>query len=76
MLMEFHDTAIDFTETEDDSGDTGEGVDEMSAPVVKLVQLMINEAVYCLYHGVGSAEAIDTGATRNLLARLAEMSNA
>ena len=46
MLQEFTDTAIDFTETEDDTGDTGgEAVDELSAPVVKLVQLMINEAV-------------------------------
>ena len=45
MLQEFTDTAIDFTETVDDEGDSGEAVDEMSAPVVKLVQLMINEAV-------------------------------
>jgi type IV pilus assembly protein PilB len=45
MLQEFTDTAIDFTETEDDATQTGEVVDETSAPVVKLVQLMINEAV-------------------------------
>jgi type IV pilus assembly protein PilB len=45
MLQEFTDTAIDFTETEDAGADTGEVVDETSAPVVKLVQLMINEAV-------------------------------
>jgi type IV pilus assembly protein PilB len=44
MLQEFTDTAIDFTETEDDfSG--GESVDENSAPVVRLVQLLIQEAV-------------------------------
>ena len=48
MLQEFTDTAIDFTETEDDgSGDSGGGddVDETSAPIVRLVQLMIGEAV-------------------------------
>jgi len=44
MLQEFTDTAIDFTETtEDVSG--GEAVDENSAPVVRLVQLLISEAV-------------------------------
>lgn len=46
MLQEFTDTAIDFTETE---GDEAEGdddvVDETSAPIVRLVQLMITEAV-------------------------------
>lgn len=47
ILQEFTDTAIDFTETEDsDFGAEDEGlVDENSAPVVKLVQLMIQEAV-------------------------------
>ena len=47
MLQEFTDTAIDFTETEDDDLDgTGdETVDESSAPIVRLVQLMITEAV-------------------------------
>ncbi len=45
MLQEFTDTAIDFTETEEDSSDTMEVVDETSAPIVKLVQLMIGEAV-------------------------------
>jgi len=46
MLQEFTDTAIDFTETEDDSDSDDEGVvDENSAPVVRLVQLMITEAV-------------------------------
>ncbi len=46
MLQEFTDTAIDFTETEDDaSGDDDEVVDETSAPIVRLVQMMIAEAV-------------------------------
>jgi type IV pilus assembly protein PilB len=47
MLQEFTDTAIDFTETEEgaDDGTGGEDVDETSAPIVKLVQLMIGEAV-------------------------------
>ena len=46
MLQEFTDTAIDFTETEEDGGDDDDGVvDETSAPVVRLVQLMITEAV-------------------------------
>jgi type IV pilus assembly protein PilB len=45
MLQEFTDTAIDFTETEDDAGgDDDETVDETSAPIVRLVQLMITEA--------------------------------
>jgi type IV pilus assembly protein PilB len=44
MLQEFTDTAIDFTETEEESG-SGEDVDETSAPIVRLVQLMIGEAV-------------------------------
>ena len=45
MLQEFTDTAIDFTETlqEDETGE--EEVDESSAPVVRLVQLVISEAV-------------------------------
>lgn len=46
MLQEFTDTAIDFTETEEDgAGDEDDVVDETSAPVVRLVQLMITEAV-------------------------------
>ena len=46
MLQEFTDTAIDFTETEDDAGDQDDDVvDETSAPIVRLVQLMITEAV-------------------------------
>ncbi|MBN1854798.1 MAG: type II/IV secretion system protein [Pirellulales bacterium] len=45
MLQEFTDTAIDFTETEEDRVDQDESVDESSAPIVRLVQLMITEAV-------------------------------
>ena len=46
ILQEFTDTAIDFTETVDDSEASGDdGVDENSAPIVRLVQLMITEAV-------------------------------
>ncbi len=42
MLAEFTDTAIDFTETEATSGG---GLEESDAPVVKLVNLIIMEAV-------------------------------
>ncbi len=45
MLAEFTDTAIDFTETEGTSNLTGAGGDEGDAPVVKLVNLVIQEAV-------------------------------
>jgi type IV pilus assembly protein PilB len=47
VLQEFTDTAIDFTETETTTGSVGaaEVVDENSAPIVRLVQLMITEAV-------------------------------
>lgn len=45
MLQEFTDTAIDFTETEEGDDEGGEDVDETSAPIVRLVQLMIGEAV-------------------------------
>ena len=46
ILQEFTDTAIDFTETvDDDSGSDGKGDEESSAPIVRLVQLMITEAV-------------------------------
>ena len=46
ILQEFTDTAIDFTETEGAGGiASGEAVDENSAPVVRLVHLMISEAV-------------------------------
>lgn len=45
MLQEFTDTAIDFTETEGPSQGTEEAVDESSAPIVRLVYLLISEAV-------------------------------
>ncbi len=47
VLQEFTDTAIDFTETEAPTagGGVGEGSDENSAPIVRLVHLMISEAV-------------------------------
>ncbi len=45
MLQEFTDTAIDFTETQEDSARDSEVVDENSAPVVRLVHMMITEAV-------------------------------
>ncbi|MBP86551.1 MAG: pilus assembly protein PilB [Planctomycetaceae bacterium] len=45
MLQEFTDTAIDFTETEGSTAEGGEIVDENSAPIVRLVHLMISEAV-------------------------------
>jgi type IV pilus assembly protein PilB len=45
MLQEFTDTAIDFTETEKETQNNDEVVDETSAPIVRLVQLMITEAV-------------------------------
>jgi type IV pilus assembly protein PilB len=45
ILQEFTDTAIDFTATDNDPGGADEAIDENSAPVVKLVQLMITEAV-------------------------------
>jgi len=45
MLQEFTDTAIDFTETDDEIRPGTEKVDESSAPIVRLVQLMLNEAV-------------------------------
>ena len=45
MLQEFTDTQIDFTETEEDKAQAEEGADENSAPVVRLVQYMIQEAV-------------------------------
>ncbi len=45
MLQEFTDTAIDFTETEETSAAADEVVDETSAPIVRLVQLIITEAV-------------------------------
>jgi type IV pilus assembly protein PilB len=45
MLQEFTDTAIDFTETEDEAAAGEEEIDESSAPIVRLVQLLITEAV-------------------------------
>ncbi len=46
MLQEFTDTAIDFTETaQEAAAATDEVVDETSAPIVRLVQLIISEAV-------------------------------
>jgi type IV pilus assembly protein PilB len=45
MLQEFTDTAIDFTETEDITGQTQEQIDENTAPIVRLVHLLITEAV-------------------------------
>lgn len=46
ILQEFTDTAIDFTATDDrDPSASDEAIDENSAPVVRLVQLMITEAV-------------------------------
>jgi type IV pilus assembly protein PilB len=45
ILQEFTDTAIDFTETVDDAGGDDDDVHEGSAPIVRLVQLMITEAV-------------------------------
>ena len=46
ILQEFTDTAIDFTETVDDAdgGEDGDS-DDSNAPIVRLVQLMITEAV-------------------------------
>ena len=45
MLQEFTDTAIDFTETMQEAEAGEEEIDESSAPVVRLVQLIITEAV-------------------------------
>lgn len=45
MLQEFTDTAIDFTEMEGETVSSSEAVDENSAPIVRLVQMMITEAV-------------------------------
>jgi type IV pilus assembly protein PilB len=45
ILQEFTDTAIDFTETVDEDVRDSESIDESSAPIVRLVNLMITEAV-------------------------------
>jgi len=45
MLQEFTDTQIDFTTTEEDGMGDGDGEGDDSGPVIKLVHLMIQEAV-------------------------------
>ena len=45
MMQEFTDTQIDFTVTDESNRSNDEGVDEDSAPIVKFVHLMIQEAV-------------------------------
>lgn len=45
MLQEFTDTAIDFTETQEESDQDEEAIDESAAPIVRLVHLIISEAV-------------------------------
>lgn len=45
ILQEFTDTQIDFTETAEDGGGDDESADEASAPIVRLVGMMIQEAV-------------------------------
>lgn len=45
LLQEFTDTAIDFTETEDVATAAQEQIDENAAPIVRLVHLLITEAV-------------------------------
>ncbi len=45
MLQEFTDTAIDFTETDADGEAAEEDAGDSSAPVIRLVNLMIQEAV-------------------------------
>ncbi len=45
MIQEFTDTAIDFTETEGDGVSSDESVDQNSAPIVRLVHMMISEAL-------------------------------
>jgi type IV pilus assembly protein PilB len=45
MLQEFTDTAIDFTETEQQTRADEEAIDEAAAPIVRLVNLIISEAV-------------------------------
>ena len=44
MLQEFTDTAIDFTETED-AASVGLDIEDSDAPIVRLVNLIIHEAV-------------------------------
>ncbi len=45
MLQEFTDTAVDFTETDEGFRGVEEIIDEAAAPIVRLVHLMISEAV-------------------------------
>ena len=45
ILQEFTDTAIDFTETVEEDMSDSDATDEASAPIVRLVNLMITEAV-------------------------------
>jgi len=45
MLQEFTDTAIDFTETVEEHDTEEDDIDDASAPIVRLVHLMISEAV-------------------------------
>ncbi len=45
MLQEFTDTAIDFTETTEETKQQDEALDESAAPIVRLVHLIISEAV-------------------------------
>jgi type IV pilus assembly protein PilB len=45
MLQEFTDTAIDFTETEQESHSGEEVIDDTSAPIIRLTHLLISEAV-------------------------------
>ncbi len=45
MLQEFTDTAIDFAEEAGSSARGGAGMDEGDAPIIRLVQLIIQEAV-------------------------------
>ncbi len=45
MLQEFTETAIDFTETEINEAESGGDGDDESAPIIRLVNLIISEAV-------------------------------
>ncbi len=61
ILQEFTDTQIDFTETAEDGAQTdSELVDENSAPVVRLVGLMIQEAVCSCEHRISTSNRLKT----------------
>ena len=45
MLQEFTETAIDFTQTEIKEAETGAGEEDENAPIIKLVNLIVSEAV-------------------------------